>query len=201
MYPFLIKVKNLVISFFILLFIIGTLIYKDYGISWDEQVSRNNGFVNGNYIAKKILPNKFYENFLKNTLKDKFPKKTIDEVPILDERHDKAYGVTFDLPAAALEILLNINENNIFDFRHILAHIFFLFALIFFYKLIKLKTNNVLISLICVLFIYLHPRLFAHSFFNSKDLFFLSVFLISYYSGFKFLKDQRTINIIKLTLV
>lgn len=196
MYPFLIKVKNLVISFFILLFIIGTLIYKDYGISWDEQVSRNNGFVNGNYIAKKILPNKFYENFLKNTLKDKFPKKTIDEVPILDERHDKAYGVTFDLPAAALEILLNINENNIFDFRHILAHIFFLFALIFFYKLIKLKTNNVLISLICVLFIYLHPRLFAHSFFNSKDLFFLSVFLISYYSGFKFLKDQRTINII-----
>ena len=176
MYHFLIKTKNLVISFFILLLVVGILIHKDYGISWDERVSRNNGFINGNYIANKILPNKFYENFLKNTLKDKFTKKTIDEVPIIDERHDKAYGVTFDLPSAALEMILDIEENNIFDFRHLLNHFFFMFALIFFYRLIKLKTKNVLISMICVLFIYLHPRLFAHSFFNSKDLFFLSVF-------------------------
>ena len=190
------KPKIIIITFFITLFSIGLNIYKDYGISWDEQVSRNNGLVAGNYIAKNFLSEEIYSRILNNTFNKKFSDKKIDDIPDFYNRHDRAYGVTFDLPLAFLEYLFPIKNHHIFDIRHLLNHFFFLFALFFFYKAIHLKTNNYIIGLISVLLIYINPRIFAHSFFNSKDLFFLSVFLIGYYSGYLFLKKPVLKNII-----
>ena len=49
---YLVRIKYL---FFLTIFFVGIFIYKDYGISWDEKISRNYGLVSGNYILKKIL--------------------------------------------------------------------------------------------------------------------------------------------------
>lgn len=39
-----------VFVFFILYFFVGILIFRDYGISWDEPISRNNGLVAYRYV-------------------------------------------------------------------------------------------------------------------------------------------------------
>lgn len=43
------KKKISIIFIFISYFLIGASVFDDYGINWDEQASRNYGFINGLY--------------------------------------------------------------------------------------------------------------------------------------------------------
>ena len=54
-------IKNFIIVFFLSYFFIGFNIYKDYGISFDEETNRLYGLTNGNYILKKFLNENFYD--------------------------------------------------------------------------------------------------------------------------------------------
>ncbi len=72
----------------------------------------------------------------------------------------KFYGVAFDLPLLLVERVLGLEDTrSIYLSRHLLTHLFFLLG-----------------AVCCYL---LHPRLYAHSFFNSKDIPFFSMFMIS----------------------
>ena len=72
----------------------------------------------------------------------------------------------------------------------------FFYALIYFYKLAKLRTNNVILSSTAVVILFLTPRIFANSFYNSKDIVFLSFFFIAIYYSIKFFKKHLKKNII-----
>ena len=48
------KINLLIFFIFLIYFIIGVNIYKDYGISFDENINRDNGFVSLKYIFEKI---------------------------------------------------------------------------------------------------------------------------------------------------
>ena len=65
--------------------------------------------------------------------------------------------------------------------RHLITHALFLaagfFALLLTYRLFGSR----LIALLAMMLFLLHPRLYAHSFFNTKDLPFLSMFMIALY--------------------
>ena len=53
--------KSLFITFyFILLFLIGIIVFKDYGISIDEDNTRINGFISLKYVFEIFAPNKVY---------------------------------------------------------------------------------------------------------------------------------------------
>ena len=43
-------------SFFSLLLLLGLCIYADYGLSWDEDLSRATGMVSLRYVAEKFSP-------------------------------------------------------------------------------------------------------------------------------------------------
>ena len=57
------KQKQIVFTFFALFFIIGALIYKDYGMSWDEEMQwKNNGTVVYDYIFHGKIDNLLWGN-------------------------------------------------------------------------------------------------------------------------------------------
>ena len=60
------------------------------------------------------------------------------------------------------------------------------------FLIINITFNNWKISLLGCLFINLSPRIFAHSFYNSKDIILLCFFIISTYTLIKLLKNKTT---------
>ena len=157
--------KLYVILFFLLFFIIGVLVFRDYGISWDETISRNNGAISYNYT---VYGDKYLLNYT-----------------------DRSYGVAFELPLYTLEKILNLQDSrDIFLMRHFLTFLVFFIGVIFFYKLCKEYFNDWKIGLLGSLFLILSPRIFANSFYNDKDLVFMSIFIIGIYSLIKWTEKK-----------
>jgi hypothetical protein len=161
-----------VILIFFSYLIIGILIYDDYGISWDESNHRINGFTALNFLREifflVIYPDLEHKGkaFVEST---------------------KQYGVLFDLPMAFIEKKFHIeNSKNYFLLRHFFNFIVFYISSIFFYFLLKKRFSEKL-SVVGLLFWILSPRIFADSFYNMKDLVFLSFFVISLFYAIKFL--------------
>ena len=135
---------------------IGLAIYQDYGVSWDEVAQRSIGAATHDYI---FYSNNYLFNF-----------------------HDRDYGVAFELPLFMLENILNLKSfRNVILMRHLISHFFFITSAFCVFLLVDLLYKNKLLAVIGYLIIVLHPRLYAHSFFNTKDIPFLSIFLICYY--------------------
>ncbi len=141
-----------------LFLVVGLAVVDDYGAGWDGQAGRglseaNLAFIRGD--AATILPT------------DPF----------------RFHGVAFELPLFLLERGLGLEDSHrIYLLRHLLTHLFFLAggwcASLLAYRLFQ---SRGVALLVLVLFV-LQPRLYAHSFFNSKDLPFLSMFMVSLYA-------------------
>ena len=96
--------------------------------------------------------------------------------------HDRVYGVAFELPLLLAEQALGLTDSyQIHRLRLTLTHLFFIVGAFFCYRLACRLFGNRLIAILALLIFLLHPRLYAHSFFNSKDLPFLSLFVITLY--------------------
>ena len=96
--------------------------------------------------------------------------------------HDRVYGVAFELPLLLAERALGLTDNyHIHRLRLTLTHLFFIVGAYFCYRLACRLFPNRLIALFALLIFLLHPRIYAHSFFNSKDLPFLSMLMIALY--------------------
>ena len=96
--------------------------------------------------------------------------------------HDIYYGAAFEFPLLLVELGLGLDDSRsqILS-RHLLSHLFFLAGGWFCYLLIYRMTDSRLWGILSMLLWLTHPRLYAHSFFNSKDLPFATMFVISLY--------------------
>jgi heme/copper-type cytochrome/quinol oxidase subunit 2 len=165
--------NNLGLFLFIVMALIGMFTLDNYGITWDEMIQRKTGLLNFNYI------------FLGDDA--------------LFSWKDKNYGVAFELPLIFLEKTLNLTDiRDIFLLRHGVNHLFFLVGASYIYKLINFLYKNKLHATIAFFMIVLHPRLYAHSFFNTKDIPFLSMFIISFYYFAIAFKNKSIYNFIVL---
>jgi len=172
------KNKILITLFFCFLFLIGLFTYDDFGIGIDEDNSRINGFVSLKYI---------YDIFNVNFLAQ------IDGIKLenIINYGEQGNGVVFDLPLAFIENFFNINDfRDQFLLRHLSAYIIFFTSLIYFYKLIINKNNSQILAITGVLFLFFTPRIFAQSFFNPKDIGFMSLCIINAYYGIKYLEKK-----------
>ncbi|MBK5285769.1 MAG: glycosyltransferase family 39 protein [Bacteroidia bacterium] len=155
------------VIFFSLFFLTGIYVYRDYGLSFDEDTSRiANGYVNYNFITSHQREALLYSN-------------------------EKYHGPAFEIVLVALEKLFSITDTrSIYLMRHLCTFLLFFVSVIFFYRIAKEYFTSRNAALLSCLFFILSPRIFAESFFNSKDLAFLSVFSMCIYSLFYFLKRQ-----------
>ena len=94
---------------------------------------------------------------------------------------DRFYGAVFELPLFLLtERVLGLEDpRHVYLTRHVLTHLLFLIGGFCCYLLARRLSGNRLIALLVMLLFLLSPRLYAHSFFNSKDAVFASAFVMA----------------------
>jgi len=162
--------KSIVLIFFILLLGAGVFFVKDYGISCDEPVQREIGFLSFDYAAKGDQS--------------------------LLRFGDRAYGPFFEVVLVALEKGLHLTNNMraVYLMRHTVTFLFFYLGVIFFYKLCSRIFQSWRTGLLGCLFLILSPRIFADAFYNSKDIPCLSVFIIGTYTLINYLENKTALN-------
>jgi len=171
--------KKIAFLLFALLFLTGLFTFKDYGISIDEEFQRSTGF----YWLNYVLSFTSFEE-LKNLVTYKLGEISGFTLPRPEVY--PYYGVIFDLPVAFLEVVFRIEDSkNYFHFRHLLNFLLFFISSIFFYKLLLNRFSNYYISLIGTSFFILSPRIYGSSYFNNKDIIFLSLVTMALYYCFK----------------
>ncbi|MGP8217260.1 MAG: ArnT family glycosyltransferase [Bacteroidia bacterium] len=147
--------KHLGLILFAGALIVGLNSYKGYGVSWDEGDQRHLGYTTYNYLFHGIDSIKYCNN--------------------------KEYGVALELPLTILEKTLRIKDSrDILLMRHLVIHIFFLLGVLAFFLLIDFLYHNKLLAVIGFLILVTTPLIYGHSFFNSKDAPFLSMFIICF---------------------
>ena len=171
--------------FFILLFFIQLNIFQDFGFPNDEEISRNNGLIAYNYILDI-----FNLHFL----------TPYSGVPEFENYYDKDYGVIFELLLVIIEKIFSLTSyKEIYLTRHFFISLFFFIGNIYFYLTLR-KFFSKEISLLGTIIFVTHPRIFAQSFYNSKDIIFLVFFCISNYYFINFFSKQNIRNIFFLSL-
>ena len=100
---------------------------------------------------------------------------------ILLQTHDRFYGAAFELPLLLLtERVLGLEDpRHVYLTRHVLTHLFFLTGGFCCYLLAFRLSGDRLAALLVMALFLLSPRLYAHSFFNSKDPVFASAFVMA----------------------
>lgn len=160
------KILTLISKYSISLFFLGFLllgfsIFKDYGMSWDEFISRQNGLYSVRYV--------------------------LDRNPALLTYYDRYYGTAFESFLVLIEKVLHYTDSQrVFFMRHLISFGLFYLSTIAMYLLLKIQTKSRQIAWIGTLFLILSPRIFADSFYNSKDLAFMSACVIGLYTMTKF---------------
>ena len=139
--------------------VVGIAVVDDYGVSLDAQVQRQITDRNLAYITGDA-----------------------DRLDEFSGEHDKHYGVAFELPLLLLERGLGLEDSHrSYLLRHLVTHAFFLVGGLCCSLLVYRLSHSRAAALFALLVFVLQPRLYAHSFFNSKDLPFLSMFMVSLY--------------------
>jgi hypothetical protein len=156
-----------VILFFILYLIIGLLIFDDFGLSWDEEPRRD--------FAKYSL--RYY--------------LTGDE-GLLQQTGVSTGGQVFGIFLILIEKMLGISSSlrSVYFMRHLLTFLLFFTGVIFFYLIIKKSFKSWKLGLLGSLFLIMSPRIFGESFYNPKDIPFMSVFIISIFTLILFLQEK-----------
>ncbi len=149
------KLKGLALSVWALFLLAGLAIVDDYGVSLDTMYQRNVAIDTINHV--------------------------LHSDPTLLRTHDRFYGTAFELPLFLLtERVLGLEDpRHVYLARHVLTHLFFLLGGFCCYLLAFRLSGDRLAALLVMLLFLLSPRLYAHSFFNSKDAPFASAFVMA----------------------
>jgi hypothetical protein len=189
-----------IVAFFLLAVTITFSIYKDFGIAWDEQRERKSGALAAIYINSKFNYAFISKEAVRERLSDQESKAVViinKSVDYADPNNyltyeDKDYGVVFTLLLTAVEVVFDpATSQAIYELRHLTINLFFLVSLIFLYQLLWIRFNDWRYALLGPLFMVLTPVVFAHSFFNPKDIPFMSVYIIGIYTLVLFLKQKN----------
>ena len=137
--------------------IAGVAILDDYGVGPDEVTQRLIGVANVDYIAT-------------------------GSAELLYHKDLRYYGAAFEMPLVLAERALGLQDSRpIYLTRHLLTHLFFIAGGFACAMLAYRMQGSRWIALLTMLLFLLHPRLYAHSFVNSKDIPFAAMLVIALY--------------------
>ena len=150
------RFHSLALSVWCLFLVAGLAIVDDYSVTWDTGNLRFIAIYALNYILH-------------------------DDQTMLQKDADRFYGTAFELPLLLLtERVLGLEDlRHVYLARHVLTHLFFLIGGFCCYLLALRLSGDRLVALLVMLLFLLSPRLYAHSFFNSRDPVFASAFVMA----------------------
>ena len=136
----------------------GVVVLDDYGMPGDEITHREMAISNADYIAT-------------------------GSTDLLYRKDYRYYGIAFDISLLMLvERAFGLQDSrDIYLTRHLIMHLFFIAGGFACGMLAYRIMDSRWIALFAMLMFLLHPRLYAHSFFNVKDIPFAVVLLIALY--------------------
>ena len=136
--------------------VVGVALLDDYGVTADEPFQRGTAIT----FAKYALG--------------------ISEEPPIG--HDRYYGVALEMPLLLAERALGLQDSrHIYLMRHLLSHLFFIAGGFACGLLVYRMMGSRWVALLAMLMFMLHPRLYAHSFFNTKDVPFAVMLIVALY--------------------
>lgn len=166
--------------FFFSLLLLGLARYRDYGISSDEPAQWLTGAVTLKYVDEMFH----------------VPASMVDwkrSFPPLATYPDRDYGVAFEAPAFALELLFRLKDfREVFMFRHLLTFLVSFGGVCAIYRLANRRFSSWQIGLLSASFFVLTPRFFAESFYNCKDIVFMALFAIAMDTTITFVLNPNT---------
>ena len=150
------RLHGLALILWSLFLMAGLAIVDDYGVSPDTETQRFVAITTINYVLH-------------------------DDQTMLRRAADRFYGAAFELPLLLLtERGLGLEDpRHVYLARHVLTHLFFLLGGFCCYLLARRLSGDRLVALLVMALFLLSPRLYAHSFFNSKDPVFASAFVMA----------------------
>ena len=150
--------------FFLIYFVIGLMIYKDYGVGLEEHFQRQNGF----YWLNHFFSLTNFEDF-KSLVNMRYQEIISADPNLPDPNFFNFYGIAFDLPLAFIETFFDLDSSKIyFELRHFATFFIFFISSIFFYRIIKNRIKNNLIIFLGLFFYISSPRIFGDSFHNNN---------------------------------
>jgi len=163
--------------FFLIYLLIGLSVYQDYGVSWDEPASRNNGLVTLKHLGEKFMPDVVSRD------------AELKRLPKLENYIDKDYGIAFELPVSFVEKYFSLKDSrDIYFLRHLATFFVFYCGVFAIYLLAERRFQDWRIGILGALIMILSPRMFAESFYNDKDIVFMALFAIALNTTVCFLK-------------
>ena len=140
--------------------VVGVAIVDDYGVLWDDIDQRNQTLTTVGYISAGDFSG-------------------------LSQPEDivyRYYGKVFEIVLLPAERALGLQDSrDIYLTRHLLTHLLFITGGFACGMLAYRMVGSRWIALLTMLMFLLHPRLYAHSFFNVKDVPFAALLLIALY--------------------
>lgn len=149
--------------FFLSLLVVGLLIFRDYGINWDEPVHEWRGQAFLDYVLR-------------------------GDRRLINHEHERNYGTFPDIILAAVERAVEQDSRTVYLARHLMLFLIFCFGVWFFYLLGRKIFARREVALLGCLMLVLTPRLFAHSFYNPKDTPLVTAVIVAFYTLVRFLE-------------
>jgi hypothetical protein len=147
--------------------VIGVAASRDYGIAWDEPVQRQYGSEVYSYVVH-------------------------GDQSLFLNRH-RYYGPVFEMLFFSLEKAFGLGDTrSIYLMRHLVNFLLLWAGACFFYLLARYVFKSWKMGLLASAMLLVSPRIFAHGFYNTKDIPFLSVFIIGVYTLARYL-DAKTL--------
>ena len=147
---------------------IGLFISEGYGVSWDEYVNRLLGHQSLGYALNQLGLARAQDS----------------------QNLGAEYGPAFEMLLAALERALGLEDSrDVLLMRHRVTFLAFWCGAVGFYLLLRRTLASDGLALLGAGFLILTPRLFADSFYNSKDTVLLALFSISSWTLVRLLEE------------
>ncbi len=163
-----------VFLFFGVYILVGYAIYKDYGVSADEQVDYSRGQIN-------------YTRFIGGS-KAQYQKSCSQQASYCSYPPFFSMLLYWFAPSG--------DSQSIYWRRHQFTFAFFVFSVFIFFLIGKKIFKDWKIGLLGSLFLIISPRIFAHSFYDPKDIPFLGAYIISIYTLLLFLEKKNFLTAI-----
>ena len=155
-----------IVVFFVVYFLIGLMVFDDYGFIVDDSCQRLHSLVNYKYVMRVI-----------------FGRYVLPEIPELKD-YSHMYGVALQLPMVFYEHVKHwtLTPHEIFRMRHLCFFFTCFIGYVFFYlSLGKIFNQSKIVPIFGVMFVSLYPRFFSMQFVDIKNLGFAATCMIAFY--------------------
>ncbi|MEO8621266.1 MAG: hypothetical protein ABI625_09395 [bacterium] len=153
------KVTAATVAFLVAFLLVGLLVFKDYGISWDEFPTRQFGVM----YVEHLIPD----------------AHTLDSLRVSGGPAYERFGPVFEILLVRAEKLLpRMDIRSTFMMRHLITFLVYFVGVVLFQRLCRRRFGPGISLLACVCLV-ISPLLFSHAFYNVKDIAFLTMFVAS----------------------